>query len=184
MRPAGQIKLASKIISGGARRTAAAAFVEILAEIGLKSVREVMRPSSPSHPNWRLVGYILLGGVLAGVSLLFFPQKFAVPVWLQIANIVVSPIIVGAAWCGLGDGERREASGQFFFISFGLVSLLRWFLRWCGLGLQGSGTATEGVDDRDNSGWIGGDASRSISALVSWETVSFSLPVLLSWRWI
>ena len=41
---------------------------EILAEIGLKSVRVVLRPPGAPRQLRGLVGYILLGGVLGGVS--------------------------------------------------------------------------------------------------------------------
>jgi hypothetical protein len=81
---------------------------EILAEIGLKSVREVMRPSKPAQSLWGLVGYILLGAVLGGLSVLLFPHKFAVPVWLQVANVVVSPVVVGIAMVGVGRWRTRR----------------------------------------------------------------------------
>jgi hypothetical protein len=81
---------------------------EILAEIGLKSVREAMRPSKPARPLWGLFGYILLGAVLGGVSVLLFPHKFAVPAWLQIANIAAAPVVMGIAMVGVGRWRARR----------------------------------------------------------------------------
>ena len=69
-----------------------------------------------------LVGYILLSVALGGVSIVLFPRKFAVSIWLQIANIVVSPIIVGVAKVWVGDGEReRSASNPSPQVWFGLA---------------------------------------------------------------
>ena len=65
---------------------------------------------------------------LGGASLVFFPHKFAVPRWLQVANIVVSPVSWEPPWCGLGDCERIEISRQYFFICFGFVLALLFVL--------------------------------------------------------
>jgi hypothetical protein len=81
---------------------------EILAEFGLRAVREAMRPSKSAHPLLGLAGYILLGGVWGGVSVWVFPHKFAVPIWLQIANIVASPVIVGIAMVGVGRWRAQR----------------------------------------------------------------------------
>jgi hypothetical protein len=74
---------------------------EILAEIGLKSVREAMLPSSQARPLRGLVGYIM-----GGVSLEFVHHKFAVPIWLQIANIVAS------LWCGRAMASASKSAGN------------------------------------------------------------------------
>ena len=104
---------------------------EILAELGLWAAKKTIRLAEPLRPVRGLIGYILLGGVLAGVSLVFFPHKFAVPVWLQIVNIVVSPVVVGLAmmWVGRWRAQRGQQAillhrfwfGFVFALVFGLV---------------------------------------------------------------
>ena len=81
-----------------------------------------------------LVGYILLSVALGRVSIVLFPRKFAAPIWLQIANIVVSPIIVGVAKVWVGDGGRREVSKQSFSTS---VVWTRFRAGFCGGAVYG-----------------------------------------------
>ena len=104
---------------------------EILAELGLWAAKKTIWSTGPVRPVLGLVGYILLGGALGGVSLVFFPHKFAVPVWLKIANIVVSPIVVGFAMVGIGRWRAQRGQqaillhrfwfGFVFALVFGLV---------------------------------------------------------------
>jgi hypothetical protein len=72
----------------------------------------------------------LLGGVLGGVSLVVFPHKFAVPAWLQIANIVVSPIVVGVAmvWVGRWRAQRNEQAIFLYKFWFGFAFALTFAL--------------------------------------------------------
>jgi hypothetical protein len=103
---------------------------EILAELGLWAAKKTLRSAGPVRPVLVLVGYLLLGGALGGISLVFFPQKFAVPMWLQIANIAISPVVVGVAMVWVG--QRRSLRGQqaillhkfWFGFAFALVFAL------------------------------------------------------------
>jgi hypothetical protein len=96
---------------------------EILAEFGLRSVREAMRPSTPPQPLLGLAGYIVLGGLLGGVSVWLFPHKFAVPIWLQVANLVVSPVVMGLVMVGVGRwrASRNQQAILLHKFWFGLV---------------------------------------------------------------
>jgi hypothetical protein len=103
---------------------------EILAELGLWAVKKTIRLAGPVRPVRGSIGYIFLGGALGGVSLVFFPHKFAVPMWLQIANIAVSPTIVGFAMVGVGRwraqrGQQEILLHRFWFgFAFALVFAL------------------------------------------------------------
>lgn len=92
---------------------------EILAELGLKAVKKAIRPAGAARPVQAFIGYILLGGTSAGVSLVFFPHKFAVPMWLQIANLVVSPVVMGFAMVGIWPmaSAARPAGNPFAHVS-------------------------------------------------------------------
>ena len=91
---------------------------ESLAELGLWAAKKTTRVAEPERPMPGLVGYILLGGALGGVSLVFFPHKFAVPVWLQIANIVLSPIVAGFAMVGMGRWRARRGQQAILLHTF------------------------------------------------------------------
>jgi hypothetical protein len=81
---------------------------EILAEFGLRAVREGMRLQKPVQPLLGLAGYIVLGAVLGAISVEVFPHKFAVPVGLQIANVMVSPVAMGVAMVGVGRWRAQR----------------------------------------------------------------------------
>ena len=81
---------------------------EMLAELGLEAVRAAIQPTKQSRQAWVVVGYVLLGGGLGAVSLLVFPHKFAVPIWLQLLNVALTPIIVGVSMVGIGRWRRRR----------------------------------------------------------------------------
>jgi len=81
---------------------------EILAELGLEAVRAAIQPTKQARLSWVLVGYVLLGGGLGAISLLVFPHKFAVPIWLQLLNVAVTPIIVGVSMVGIGRWRHRR----------------------------------------------------------------------------
>ena len=91
---------------------------EILAELGLWAAKKTTRVAEPVRPMPGLVGYILLGGALGGVSLVFFRHKFAVPVWLQIANTVLSPIVAGFAMVGIGRWRARRGQQAILLHTF------------------------------------------------------------------
>jgi hypothetical protein len=92
--------------------------------------KKTLRSAGPVRPVLVMVGYLLLGGALGGISLVFFPQKFAMPMWLQIANIAISPVVVGVAMVWVG--QRRSLGGQqaillhkfWFGFAFALVFAL------------------------------------------------------------
>ena len=104
---------------------------EILAELGVRAAMKTIRSTGPVRPVRGLVGYILLGGALGGISLAFFPRKFAAPVWLQLASIVVSPVVVGVAMVWVGQWRARRGQqaillhkfwfGFAFALAFALV---------------------------------------------------------------
>ena len=81
-------------------------FFEALAEIGLRSVSEPFR----KRPNpWvAAVGYVFFGGLLGGLSLLFFPALFIESRDAQIANLVFAPVAAGAVMAAIGSWRLRR----------------------------------------------------------------------------
>jgi hypothetical protein len=109
---------------------------EILAEFGLVSVREAMRLPKPARPLLGFAGYIVLGGALGGVSVWCFRTNSPCPYGRRSLISWYRQSSWESLWLGLGDGVRVEISKRYFFTSSGLVSLWRWSLRWCVLGLR------------------------------------------------
>jgi len=83
---------------------------EVLAESGLKALREAVRPSKPARPLVAAIGYILLGALLACLSLWPLPYSFAHHTWLRLANLVIAPAIAG--WVLVAVGRWRVGRGQ------------------------------------------------------------------------
>ena len=75
---------------------------QILVELGLHAIVEPFR--RPPNPFVAAIGYILLGAIFGGFSLLAFSTHMIGSRTLQVLNLVVSPIAAGlsmmvlAAW--------------------------------------------------------------------------------------
>jgi len=84
------------------------AIFELLAEFGFRSVRDTTK--RPRNPVLLTIGFILLGAVAGGLSLLIFPHSPIANPDLRLANLFVTPILVGAAMMLVG--RVREKKGQ------------------------------------------------------------------------
>lgn len=101
---------------------------ELLAEIGLRSLREPFRRRP--NPWLAMLGAVLLGAILGGLSLLVFPHLL-VAARLRLVNLMVTPIASGillglvAFWRrGRDDAAPpfdRAVYGFLFALAFGLV---------------------------------------------------------------
>ncbi len=81
------------------------AFGEALLEIGLHSLAEPFK-RTPS-PWLAALGYLLLGAVLGGVSLLVFPHYLVPPPW-RLVNLFVTPFAVGGLMVLMGHWRARR----------------------------------------------------------------------------
>ncbi len=105
-------------------------FFEVLAEAGL----HFWDRQKKYNPYWVSLGYILLGAILGGLSLILFPESFLSSTSLKIINLIITPIIIGAlmAWIGRHrkirskDVIRLESFfyGYLFALSMALVRML------------------------------------------------------------
>jgi hypothetical protein len=78
---------------------------EVLAEFGLHSVKETSRKRP--NPTLAVFGYVLLGAAAGGVSLLLAPTSLVPEEW-RVANLVLVPLIAGAAMVGLGAWRAKR----------------------------------------------------------------------------
>jgi hypothetical protein len=103
--------------------------VEALVELGLHSVAEPFR--QPPNPWLAALGYALFGAALGGLSLWALPAYLTPPGAARVANLVLTPIAVGACMVALGAwraqrGEPllridRFSYGYLFAFSLALV---------------------------------------------------------------
>ena len=76
------------------------------------------------------MGYTLFGAILGGLSLLVFPDNLVPEAW-RIANLVLTPLAVGAMMAGMGVWRARRgqpvlridrfAYGYLFALSLALI---------------------------------------------------------------
>lgn len=80
--------------------------VELLYEWGLHAVSEPFRKSP--NPWLAALGYTFFGGVVGGLTLLGFPAHLTPSGALRIANLIVTPIVVGVLMAAFGAWRARR----------------------------------------------------------------------------
>lgn len=101
---------------------------EALAELGVRSVR---KPKKPLNPWFAGIGYAIFGAIAGGFSLWLFPELFINSRGGQIASLIFTPIVAGAAMSTIGAWRRRRdqtlirldrfAYGYLFALAMALV---------------------------------------------------------------
>ncbi len=104
---------------------------EALFELGFHSLAEPFR--RPPNPWLAALGYILFGAILGGLSLLVVPDHLVPEAW-RIANLVLTPLAVGAMMVSMGAWRARRgqsalridrfAYGYLFALSLALIRFL------------------------------------------------------------
>ena len=104
---------------------------ELLAEFGWRVASAPFRKSA--HPLAAGIGYAVFGALAGAVSLWMFPRLFIASPLGQWANLMVTPLLSGAAMAMLGAWRRRHdrdtvlldrfAYAFIFALAMGLVRL-------------------------------------------------------------
>jgi hypothetical protein len=81
---------------------------ELLAEFGFRSLADTVK--RPRSPVLSTIGFVLWGAIAGGISLLFFPASPIDDPGLRLANLVITPMLVGVSMTMLG--RLREKKGQ------------------------------------------------------------------------
>lgn len=71
------------------------AILELLAELGIRSISNALGRQKPQNPILAMIGYVLLAALGSGISLLVFKEHFLKNNNLRIANLLITPIVVG-----------------------------------------------------------------------------------------
>jgi hypothetical protein len=107
---------------------------EFLGALVLRGVAEVFDTSEFKNPLLASVGYVFLGGVAGGLSLLFFPHPLVHPSRVPGLSVVISPVLAGVGMSLVGSTLRKrnkkamqiESFGYGFAFAFGMA-LVRFF---------------------------------------------------------
>lgn len=81
---------------------------EVLADLGLGAWSERAK-TARRNPVVAFFGYVCLGAIAGGLSLLLFRDHLLKATWLRVAMLVVVPLLAG--WLMSFIGARREAKG-------------------------------------------------------------------------
>lgn len=84
-------------------------FFEGLAELGFHKAASAY--NKPRYPIVSGIGYLLLGGLAGGLSLLIFPDSFVHTESHKLVNLFVTPVILGVAMMLIGrlrEKKRQE----------------------------------------------------------------------------
>lgn len=79
-----------------------------VSEAGLHIVRNPDREPRDTSPWLLVLGYSLLGAILGGLSLIFFPHAFIHHPMARFANLLLSPTASGLSMALLGAWRRRR----------------------------------------------------------------------------
>lgn len=83
--------------------------VELLAEMGWRSVRTPFVQSDMSRLPWvQACGYALFGAIAGALSLWLAPTLFIHSHSLQVANLLITPFFAGAVMAALGVWRARH----------------------------------------------------------------------------
>jgi hypothetical protein len=107
---------------------------EFLASLIWRGVAAVFDTTEFKNPARACIGYVFLGGVVGGLSLLLFPHPLVDPSRIPGLSVVISPVLAGLGMSLVGSTLRKrnkkamqiESFGYGFAFAFGMA-LVRFF---------------------------------------------------------
>ena len=101
-------------------------FIEALVELGMHSLAETVQ--RPRHPVYAAIGFVLLGLIAGAVSLLVLPHSPIAAPQLRLANLIVTPVVIGLVMMLVGrlrakrgqDLVRLDRFGYAFLFAFAM----------------------------------------------------------------
>jgi hypothetical protein len=103
---------------------------DLFAELGIKGLREVVKPSRPPKVALAAIGYLLMGATAGCLSLWRFPTRFAGSPGLRLMTLALAPLasalIIWAFFTLIGRPAKREERRRRFWYAyaFGLAFAL------------------------------------------------------------
>jgi hypothetical protein len=90
-----------------------------LLDLAQRAIAEVFKPFRFASPVLASVGYMLLGALAGGWSLLIYPHHLVRPSRLHGISLLVSPIVTGLVMSLIGSILRRQGKKVVQIESFG-----------------------------------------------------------------
>jgi hypothetical protein len=102
--------------------------LEFLTLLLLRGIAAVFDTSEFKNPLLACIGYVFLGAVVGGISLLFFPHPLVHPSRVPGVSVITSPVLVGLGMSFIGSRQRKrnkkvmrmESFGYGFAFAFGM----------------------------------------------------------------
>ena len=92
---------------------------EVFAEIGFQSLAEVFKQRRIQNPWLASIGYLLLGALAGGVSLLIFKSTMIHSPAIRMVNLFLTPILVGLVMVLIGYLRQKKGRGLVRLNRFG-----------------------------------------------------------------
>lgn len=83
---------------------------ELLIELGLRSLGEPFVNREERNPILAAIGYCLIGAILGGLSLIWFPNSFVRSERFHGINLIITPVLAGLVMGAIG--RFREQHGK------------------------------------------------------------------------
>lgn len=95
-------------------------FGEVLVELGLHTLLAApFKDREGRNPLLAVIGYVILGSAVGGLSLLIFPQSFVRSSSLHGISLLITPLLAGTAMAGVGWLRMRQGKRLLRLDSFG-----------------------------------------------------------------
>ena len=91
---------------------------EFSIELGVRSLGEPFVRREARNPVIAGIGYCLLGLILGGVSLLFFPRSFVRSETVHGINLLITPVLSGLAMSAVGRLRKQQGKALLRLDSF------------------------------------------------------------------
>jgi len=92
---------------------------EFIGTLILRGIAGEVDRSEFKNPLLGSIGYVFLGGVTGGLSLLFFPHRLFHPSRIPGLSVVISPVLAGGGMWMVGTALRKRNKKAMQIESFG-----------------------------------------------------------------
>jgi len=93
--------------------------VELIGTLILRGLAAEVDTSEFKNPLLASIGYVLMGGVTGGLSLLLFPRPLFHPSRIPGLSVVISPVLAGGGMWMVGTALRKRNKKAMQIESFG-----------------------------------------------------------------